>query len=154
VSRILMYRMKNIRNEKDVNLTYDHRTLRIRLPVRSALYKQCTGGLVVRWVTTSESPLLYVLILFLLSCVSRGACLHKARNQHMAVLFLHHLQARTRRRKVTMFRAVHQKHPCSVLHSIYILPLTHSPDCFALFVASLSNPRIFPINTTSCGAFS
>ena len=32
----------------------------IRLPVRSAIYKQCTGGLVVRWVTTSESPLLYV----------------------------------------------------------------------------------------------
>ena len=41
--------------------TYDHRTLKIRLPVRSAIYKQCTGGLVVRWVTTSESPLLYVL---------------------------------------------------------------------------------------------
>jgi hypothetical protein len=45
--------------------TYDHRTLRIRLPVRSALYKQCTGGLVVRWVTTSESPLLYVMFFFL-----------------------------------------------------------------------------------------
>ncbi|KAF1938024.1 hypothetical protein EJ02DRAFT_355461, partial [Clathrospora elynae] len=30
------------------------------LPVRSAVLKQCTGGLVVRWVTTSESPLLYV----------------------------------------------------------------------------------------------
>jgi hypothetical protein len=43
--------------------TYDHRTLKIRLPVRSAIYKQCTGGLVVRWVTTSESPLLYVLFL-------------------------------------------------------------------------------------------
>jgi hypothetical protein len=44
--------------------TYDHRTLKIRLPVRSAIYKQCTGGLVVRWVTTSESPLLYVFVLF------------------------------------------------------------------------------------------
>ena len=42
--------------------TYDHRTLKIRLPVRSAIYKQCTGGLVVRWVTTSESPLLYVFV--------------------------------------------------------------------------------------------
>jgi hypothetical protein len=42
------------------SFTYDHRTLKIRLPVRSAIYKQCTGGLVVRWVTTSESPLLYV----------------------------------------------------------------------------------------------
>ena len=40
--------------------TYDHRILRTRLPVRSAIFKQDTGGLVVRWVTTSESPLLYV----------------------------------------------------------------------------------------------
>jgi hypothetical protein len=40
--------------------TYDHRTLKIELPVRSAVLKQCTGGLVVRWVTTSEYPLLYV----------------------------------------------------------------------------------------------
>jgi hypothetical protein len=47
-----------------VFFTYDHRTLNITLPVRSALYKQCTGGLVVRWVTTSESPLLYVFALF------------------------------------------------------------------------------------------
>ena len=31
-----------------------------RLPVRSALFKQRTGGLVVRWVTTSEYLLLYV----------------------------------------------------------------------------------------------
>jgi hypothetical protein len=40
--------------------TYDHRTLKIELPVRSAVLKQCTGGLVVRWVTTGEYPLLYV----------------------------------------------------------------------------------------------
>jgi hypothetical protein len=46
---------------KNNSFTYDHRILRIRLPVRSAIYKQDTGGLVVRWVTTSESPLLYVL---------------------------------------------------------------------------------------------
>jgi hypothetical protein len=47
--------------------TYDHRILKTRLPVRSALFKQDTGGLVVRWVTTSESPLLYVFaILFAL----------------------------------------------------------------------------------------
>jgi hypothetical protein len=46
----------------DCCFTYDHRTLKIRLPVRSAIYKQCTGGLVVRWVTTSESPLLYVFV--------------------------------------------------------------------------------------------
>ncbi|KAH4251798.1 hypothetical protein HBI81_192480 [Parastagonospora nodorum] len=35
-------------------------TMRTRLPVRSAIYKHRTGGLVVRWVTTGESPLLYV----------------------------------------------------------------------------------------------
>ena len=46
--------------------TYDHRTLKTRLPVRSALFKQRTGGLVVRWVTTSEYPLLYVFVIFLL----------------------------------------------------------------------------------------
>jgi hypothetical protein len=40
--------------------TYDHRILKIELPVRSAVLKQDTGGLVVRWVTTSEYPLLYV----------------------------------------------------------------------------------------------
>ena len=40
--------------------TYNHRTLKTRLPVRSAIFKQRIGGLVVRWVTTSEYPLLYV----------------------------------------------------------------------------------------------
>jgi hypothetical protein len=45
--------------------TYDHRTLKTRLPVRSALFKQRTGGLVVRWVTTSEYPLLYVFVVIL-----------------------------------------------------------------------------------------
>jgi hypothetical protein len=44
----------------DISFTFDHRTLRTRLPVRSALFKQRTGGLVVRWVTTGESPLLNV----------------------------------------------------------------------------------------------
>jgi hypothetical protein len=47
-----------------ITFTYDHRTLKTRLPVRSALFKQRTGGLVVRWVTTSEYPLLYVFIFF------------------------------------------------------------------------------------------
>jgi hypothetical protein len=49
--------------------TYDHRTLRTELPVRSAELKQCTGGLVVRWVTTGEYPLLYV---FVFSCSCRS----------------------------------------------------------------------------------
>ncbi|KAH8731886.1 hypothetical protein GQ44DRAFT_670521, partial [Phaeosphaeriaceae sp. PMI808] len=42
--------------------TYDHRTLKTKLPVRSASFKQRTGGLVVRWVTTGEFPLLYVFL--------------------------------------------------------------------------------------------
>ena len=50
--------------------TYDHRTLKTRLPVRSALFKQRTGGLVVRWVTTSEYPLLYVFAFLLLRSVN------------------------------------------------------------------------------------
>jgi hypothetical protein len=37
--------------------------------VRSALFKQRTGGLVVRWVTTSEYPLLYVFAILLLEFV-------------------------------------------------------------------------------------
>jgi hypothetical protein len=66
---------RNIGEDKLHSFTYDHRTLKIRLPVRSAIYKQCTGGLVVRWVTTSESPLLYVFfflyyVFFLLSTVT------------------------------------------------------------------------------------
>jgi hypothetical protein len=41
--------------------TYDHRLRSIGHPVRSAIHKPQIGGLVVGWVTTSESPLLYVL---------------------------------------------------------------------------------------------
>jgi hypothetical protein len=40
-----------------------------RLPVRSALFKQRTGGLVVRWVTTGESSLLNVFF-FLAFCIA------------------------------------------------------------------------------------
>jgi hypothetical protein len=47
-------------------ITYDHRKLKTGIPVRSSLLKQLTGGLVVRWVTTSESPLSYVFTVFLL----------------------------------------------------------------------------------------
>jgi hypothetical protein len=38
-----------------------------RLPVRSALFKQRTGGLVVRWVTTSVYPLLCVFVILTVS---------------------------------------------------------------------------------------
>jgi hypothetical protein len=44
--------------------TYGHRIKRTRVPVRSLLYKLDIGGLVVGWVTTSESPLLYVFAFF------------------------------------------------------------------------------------------
>ena len=57
---LVVSRVYNIRYIFGVPGTYDHRTLKTRLPVRSALFKQRTGGLVVRWVTTSEYPLLYV----------------------------------------------------------------------------------------------
>ena len=43
-----------------MSITYDHRLKRIGHPVRSAIHKLQIGGLVVGWVTTSESPLLYV----------------------------------------------------------------------------------------------
>jgi hypothetical protein len=52
--------------------TFDHRMLKTRLPVRSALFKQHTGGLVVRWVTTSEYPLLNVFIFRIIDCVPYG----------------------------------------------------------------------------------
>jgi hypothetical protein len=37
--------------------------MRARLPVRSAIFKHDTGRLVVKWVTISESLLLYVFFL-------------------------------------------------------------------------------------------
>jgi hypothetical protein len=43
----------------------------IALPVCSAVLKLDTGGLVVRWVTTSESLLLYVFDFFVNFCVMR-----------------------------------------------------------------------------------
>jgi hypothetical protein len=46
--------------------TYGHSQLKTGHPVRSAIHKQLNGRLVLRWVTTWESLLLYVLH-FLLS---------------------------------------------------------------------------------------
>ncbi|KAF2841095.1 hypothetical protein M501DRAFT_903398, partial [Patellaria atrata CBS 101060] len=40
--------------------TYDHRIRKIGHPVRSAILKPYIGLLVLRWVTTGESRLLYV----------------------------------------------------------------------------------------------
>jgi hypothetical protein len=44
--------------------TYGHRIKKARVPVRSLTDKLDIGGLVVGWVTTSESPLLYVFVIF------------------------------------------------------------------------------------------
>jgi hypothetical protein len=41
--------------------TYGHSQLKTGHPVRSAIHKQLNGRLVLRWVTTWESLLLYVL---------------------------------------------------------------------------------------------
>ncbi|KAG9685783.1 hypothetical protein KCU95_g12264, partial [Aureobasidium melanogenum] len=41
--------------------TYGHSQLETGHPVRSAIHKQLNGRLVLRWVTTWESLLLYVL---------------------------------------------------------------------------------------------
>ena len=46
--------------------TYDHRVWKTGLPVRSAVLKPHAGELVVGWVTTSESSLLYVFIFLFL----------------------------------------------------------------------------------------
>ncbi|CCD45815.1 hypothetical protein BofuT4_P048330.1 [Botrytis cinerea T4] len=48
-----------VKNNVAVSDTYDHRLKRIGHPVRSAIHKLQIGGLVVGWVTTSESPLFY-----------------------------------------------------------------------------------------------
>ncbi len=49
-----------------VKSTYDHRLRKTWYPVRSALIKPQIDRLVVGWVTTSESRLLYVFLLFLI----------------------------------------------------------------------------------------
>ena len=64
-----------LRHIEAVSGTYDHRVWKTGLPVRSAVLKPHAGELVVGWVTTSESSLLYVFFFsffsylrFLLNC--------------------------------------------------------------------------------------
>lgn len=52
----------NITASNSQSFTYDHRLKRIGHPVRSAIHKLQIGGLVVGWVTTSESSLSYVYV--------------------------------------------------------------------------------------------
>ncbi|KAH0384413.1 hypothetical protein KCU92_g4366, partial [Aureobasidium melanogenum] len=47
-----------------------HSQLKTGHPVRSAIHKQLNGRLVLRWVTTWESLLLYVLLYLLFDCGS------------------------------------------------------------------------------------
>ncbi|KAJ5950036.1 hypothetical protein N7454_001620 [Penicillium verhagenii] len=49
-----------------ISSTYDHRVWKTGLPVRSAVLKPHAGQLVVWWVTTCESWLLYVFCDFFL----------------------------------------------------------------------------------------
>ncbi|KAH0360616.1 hypothetical protein KCU65_g9314, partial [Aureobasidium melanogenum] len=49
---------------------YGHSQLKTGHPVRSAIHKQLNGRLVLRWVTTWESLLLYVFVSILLLQVS------------------------------------------------------------------------------------
>ncbi|KAH0373668.1 hypothetical protein KCU65_g293, partial [Aureobasidium melanogenum] len=46
----------------DRTFTYGHSQLKTGHPVRSAIHKQLNGRLVLWWVTTGESLLLYVLL--------------------------------------------------------------------------------------------
>jgi hypothetical protein len=61
----LLTKLENvvISHEVGISDTYGHSQLRTGHPVRSAIYKQLNGRLVLRWVTTWESLLLYVLLL-------------------------------------------------------------------------------------------
>ena len=54
----------NISLKNNAACTYDHRLRRIGHPVRSAIHKPQIGRLVVGWVTTSESLLLYVFLFY------------------------------------------------------------------------------------------
>ena len=83
---------------EEYNDTYDHRVWKTGLPVRSAVLKPHAGELVVGWVTTSESSLLYVLFIFLpfkksrnliwsnhrcrMECPAVTATRNKATNRH------------------------------------------------------------------------
>jgi hypothetical protein len=54
--------------------TYDHRVWKTGFPVRSAVLKPHAGELVVGWVTTSESSLLYVFGLDFLIRLEISSC--------------------------------------------------------------------------------
>ena len=57
------FSLLNIFQKDGKSSTYGHSQLKTGHPVRSAIHKQLNGRLVLRWVTTWESLLLYVLFL-------------------------------------------------------------------------------------------
>ncbi|KAH0123379.1 hypothetical protein KCU67_g17841, partial [Aureobasidium melanogenum] len=60
VSTRQVWDVSNYENLKPVERhTYGHSQLKTGHPVRSAIHKQLNGRLVLRWVTTWESLLLY-----------------------------------------------------------------------------------------------
>ncbi|KAH0365637.1 hypothetical protein KCU65_g5901, partial [Aureobasidium melanogenum] len=59
-----------ITRKNEVVSTYGHSQLKTGHPVRSAIHKQLNGRLVLRWVTTWESLLQYVLFIFFLTVFS------------------------------------------------------------------------------------
>ncbi|KAH0375346.1 hypothetical protein KCU92_g10216, partial [Aureobasidium melanogenum] len=63
-----------------------HSQLKTGHPVRSAIHKQLNGRLVLRWVTTWESLLLYVLQLLLLSAHNLMFCVSGQRTSKVMVL--------------------------------------------------------------------
>jgi hypothetical protein len=75
--------MNNIYYKIWLSNTYGHSQLKTGHPVRSAIHKQLNGRLVLRWVTTWESLLLYVLhrsLLFAL-LIKWSACSQRARHE-------------------------------------------------------------------------
>ncbi|KAH0296360.1 hypothetical protein KCU71_g13986, partial [Aureobasidium melanogenum] len=57
-----------------------HSQLKTGHPVRSAIHKQLNGRLVLRWVTTWESLLLYVFLLPFDAAFSMAFCFHRDSN--------------------------------------------------------------------------
>ncbi|KAF1965616.1 hypothetical protein BU23DRAFT_22442 [Bimuria novae-zelandiae CBS 107.79] len=116
--------------------TYDHSTLKIGLPVRSALHKQRSDGSVLGWVTTGESPLLYVFAFFALVdlaviCPRRAKRAPHDRRKHLpTLLYLYSygiifLQP-------ALIRDYIDPHRSPLINSPNrnrSTPLTHSPSC-------------------------
>ncbi|KAG9514099.1 hypothetical protein KCV07_g8313, partial [Aureobasidium melanogenum] len=79
VSTRQVWDVSNYENLRPVERhTYVHSQLKTGHPVRSAIHKQLNGRLVLRWVTTWESLLLYVLslltfLLLMLLCVAMNS---------------------------------------------------------------------------------